>query len=316
MNLYELYKNCHLCPRNCGVNRLYEAGQTKQGFCGQDSRLRVSYIGPHFGEEPPISGSNGSGTVFFSGCSLRCSFCQNYQISKEGLGSIISSGELYKEITGMIDAKKVHNINFVTPDHFYPHIFDLATRLRENGYDTPMLYNFSGYQSFEMLKMAEDYADIYMPDFKYSDENLASRLSKSRDYPRIAIEAISEMVRQKGFLEYMDKEPQIAQKGVLVRHLILPGNVENSKGVLDALFLEFGQHIPISLMSQYYPVIRHKDDNLNRRITNQEFEMVYNHALDLGFVNLFVQFPEKETLNESKSPAFLPDFRRESPFSG
>ncbi len=314
MDYFDFYKNCMLCPRNCGVDRQRESGQKAGGFCGQTSGLRVSYIGPHFGEEPPISGTRGSGTIFFSGCSLRCSFCQNYQISREGAGRVISQEEFYQEVSRMIDEKGVHNINFVTPDHFFPHVFNLVQMLRENSCTIPMLYNVSGYQSIEMLKIAEDYADIYLPDFKYSDSKLASGLSRCADYPRIAIEAVFEMVSQKGFLETGEKEQETAEKGVLVRHLILPGNTNNSTGALDMLYSEFGPRLPLSLMSQYYPVLKHKDSNLNRKITNGEFERVYNRALDLGFENLFVQFPETRSQGEAESPAFLPDFEKEKPF--
>jgi putative pyruvate formate lyase activating enzyme len=314
MNFYDLYKNCRLCPRNCGVNRLDEPGEKNRGFCGQDSLLRVSYIGPHFGEEPPISGKRGSGTIFFSGCSLKCSFCQNYQISKDGLGKSMTLKELFENVTDMISIKKVHNINFVTPDHFFPHVFDLVIQLREKGYTIPFVYNLSGYQSVEILKIAEDYSNIYMPDFKYSDDNTAKRFSKCGDYSYRAIEAVSEMVRQKGFLEYNRQEPEIAQEGVLIRHLIIPGNTDNSTGVLDTLFLEFGPLLPISLMSQYYPVLPNKDPDLNRKLTMQEFDKVYKHALDLGFENLFVQFPDENPPNRTKPPVFLPDFNKESPF--
>jgi putative pyruvate formate lyase activating enzyme len=310
----ELYENCRLCPRYCGVNRVRDDGAGHSGFCGETDQLRVAYVGPHFGEEPPITGANGSGTVFFTGCSLRCSFCQNYQISHKGLGVEISTGELLEKIEDMIRNHRVHNINFVTPDHFFPHVFRLVSLLRKEGFDLPVLYNLSGYQSVEMLKAAEDYADIYLPDFKYSESSLAVKLSKCRDYPEVALEAIGEMVKQKGFFDTFLKGAEIAKKGVLVRHLILPGNVGNSMDALTSLFVEFGKGLPLSLMSQYQPIAQQKDVALNRLISHEEFDKVYSHAMALGFENLFVQFPEKGPgLQTARSP-FLPDFHLAEPF--
>jgi len=310
------YENCRLCPRQCGADRTGFSKSGLPGFCGLDHELRIAHIGPHFGEEPPISGVNGSGTIFFSGCTLKCSYCQNYQISKEGLGERLTLDELFIKTSEMIDEHKVHNINFVTPDHFFIHTQRLVMLLRDKGYYLPIVYNLSGYQSEDILKGIEGNADIYLPDFKYSDHELAMTFSKAGEYPDIALGAISEMIRQKGFLDSVENESEPARKGVLVRHLILPGKVENSLGVLTALFLEFGSKLPISLMSQYQPVIKHKDEDLNRRITRKEFEKVYSHALDLGFENLFVQFPDEVDPDMKEGLPFLPDFRRQEPFSG
>jgi len=314
--LLELFENCRLCPRECGVNRLKDGREALAGFCRETWRLRVGYVGPHFGEEPPITGTRGSGTVFFAGCSLRCSFCQNHQISRDGLGRIISDDELFERVCEMVQSHHVHNINLVTPDHFFPHAFNLVARLRERGYDLPIVYNLSGYQSKELLHKAEKYADIYLPDFKYADARLAGRFSKCRDYPEVALTAISEMVRQKGFLDTFEDEAPLAKKGVLVRHLILPGHVENSLDALTALFLEFGSFLPLSLMSQYTPVSPQEDQAMNRPLTREAFDRVYAHALDLGFENLFVQFPEEGQAALPHETPFLPDFRQEQPFSG
>lgn len=311
--LMELFDECRLCPRECGINRRAKSAKARSGFCRQDYRLRVAHAGPHFGEEPPISGTRGSGTIFLSGCSLRCSFCQNYQISLEGEGDIISIEDLYETVVGLIRSQEVHNINLVTPDHFFPYTFMLVKLLREKGYDIPILYNTSGYQSVAMLRMAEDYADIYMPDYKYSDPSLAKALSRCSDYPGKALEAIGEMVRQKGFLDATMEGREAASMGVLVRHLILPGKVENSLDALTSLFLEFGPDIPISLMSQYHPVIHHKDPDMNRRITVEEFDRVYQHCLELGLTNMFVQFPMGY---HHERPPFLPDFQDDEPFPG
>ena len=312
-NRSEFFKQCFLCPRECGVDRLEGGEKSRAGFCGEDSRLRVAYVGPHFGEEPPLAGTHGSGTVFFTGCSLRCSFCQNFQISREGLGEVVELEELLAKAEEMIIQKRVHNINFVTPDHFFPYVFELVSLLRRKGYDLPSLFNLSGYQSVKVLKTAESYADIYLPDFKYADRAVAKRLSKCRDYPDVAIAALSEMIAQKGFLDSFHTGDSLARKGVLVRHLILPGLVENSINALTTLYVEFGAGLPLSLMSQYTPVVHHEIEELNRRVTEEEFHQVYSHALDLGFHHLFVQFPERGS--PDGKPLFLPDFRLDKPFS-
>ncbi len=316
MDFLKLFQDCRLCPRQCKINRRDDNKQSALGFCKETHRLRVAYVGPHFGEEPPISGENGSGTVFFVGCSLRCSFCQNHQISHKGHGSAVSVEELLQMLENMVHDYNVHNINFVTPDHFFPHVFSAVSMLRGRGFDLPVIYNLSGYQSVEMLNIAENYVDIYLPDFKYSDPSLAARLSKCKDYPGIALEAIAEMIRQKGFLDSCSTGSDIAKTGVLVRHLILPGKIENSINALTSLFLEFGSRLPLSLMSQYHPVVHHKDTDLNRFVSGQEFNRVYSHALALGFEYLFVQFPDDRTEGHYIGSPFLPDFRNAEPFKG
>ena len=309
----ELFKQCFLCPRECGVDRLEEGEKSRAGFCRQDGQLRVAYVGPHFGEEPPLTGTHGSGTVFFTGCSLRCSYCQNFQISREGLGEPIEIEALLAKVEEMILRKQVHNINFVTPDHFFPYVFELVTLLRSKGYDLPTVFNLSGYQSVNLLRSAEAYADIYLPDFKYADGNLAKRFSRCRDYPDVALAALSEMLSQKGFLDSFETGNPLARKGVLVRHLILPGHVENSINALTTLFVEFGAELPLSLMSQFVPVTPHDIEALNRPLGEDEFSQVYSHALELGFRHLFVQFPEQA--GSDGKPPFLPDFSLEKPFS-
>ncbi|MEA3476404.1 MAG: radical SAM protein [Candidatus Cloacimonadota bacterium] len=312
------YNECQLCPRNCKVDRT----RGELGYCGESDKLKISSICPHFGEEPPISGINGSGTVFFSGCSLKCLFCQNYQISIEGMGRIWSVPEVVDKIEKMYNTYKIHNVNFVTPDHFFPHTIEIVKSLRKRKINIPTLYNTSGYQKLSLLKKIKDYADIYMPDFKYSDSNLSKKLSNCDDYPEIAIEAISEMIRQKGFLDSFENNTNIAEKGVLVRHLILPENVKNSIDVLTTLFLEFGKNIPISLMSQYYPPTRLEYINLNKdisylshRIRSDAFRQIYEHAMSLGFKNMLVQFPYGFKTYKDKTD-FVTDFRKKKPFKG
>lgn len=314
MDPLELFEACRLCPRECGINRTN--GPAGTGFCRLDHRLRVAFIGAHFGEEPLITGTRGSGTIFFSGCSLRCSICQNHQISRENMGRITDITELSMETARMIESQKVHNINYVTPDHFFPYTFLLTSFLREKGYGLPILYNLSGYQSVSMLKMAEDYADIYLPDYKYADSDLAGKISGCKDYPAVALDSIAEMVRQKGFLDSFATGSRTAGKGVLVRHLILPGKIKNSLDALSSLFIEFGAGLPLSLMSQYYPVLPQEDGDLNRSVTRDEFDRIYFHALDLGFKNMVVQFPGDARGDPEADTGFLPDFSLKKPFKG
>jgi putative pyruvate formate lyase activating enzyme len=309
----ELYKYCRLCPRACGVDRV---SGSRMGFCKQSAELRIAYIGPHFGEEPPLTRTRGSGTIFFTGCSLRCTFCQNHQISRDGIGEVMETAEVLERVETMITKEGVHNVNFVTPDHFFPHAFRLITALRRKGHSLPMVFNLSGYQSGELLKLAHAHADIYLPDFKYADRSLAEKLSGCRSYPDVALSAVEEMISAKGFLDSLEDNLSPARRGVLVRHLILPGYVENSLDALTTLFLEFGRCLPLSLMSQYCPVVPHDDPNLNRTLAKSEFDLVYAHALDLGFEHLFVQIPEKAPgANAVKRPDFVPDFRLDRPFT-
>jgi putative pyruvate formate lyase activating enzyme len=322
-DLLFFYRACELCPRRCGVDR--SAGRA--GFCAEGAQLRIAAIEAHLGEEPPISGTNGSGTVFFSGCSLRCLFCQNQQISQGGLGREWTLQEVVDRLAMLHEHEGIHNVNFVTPDHFLPHTAAVVKLLRERGIHIPTVYNLSGYQRLESLCFIEPFADIYLPDFKYADAVLARSLSRAPDYASVALEALSEMIRQKGFLgslEYGDDaetrikalEPPstIARKGVLVRHLILPGQVSNSLDALSMLFVEFGPDLPLSLMSQYVPVRQFPPGSpLNRPITRDEFQAVFQHAWELGFTRLFVQFPEEEA---PAAHPFLPDFLRDKPFRG
>ncbi|MBW2082604.1 MAG: radical SAM protein [Deltaproteobacteria bacterium] len=312
---WQLLENCRLCPRSCGINRAGQSGQkATRGYCRQGSTMKVAYVGPHMGEEPPITGRRGAGTVFLTGCTLRCSYCQNYQISHQGLGQQFTPDRLIVKIAAMIDSYGVHNVSFVTPDHFFPHVFETVEGLRARGYGLPVVMNVSGYQSVEMLKRAENYTDIYLPDFKYADSGLANRLSSCPDYPEVALSALDEMLKQKGFLKTTNANPGVATKGVLVRHLILPGHVKNSCDALTMLFVEFGPKLPLSLMSQYYPVRPQKFPELNRTIKKEEFEMVLSHAKDLGFHTLFVQYLSNNITVTNEKPSFVPDFSSPRPF--
>ena len=219
------------------------------------------------------------------------------------------------KLANLYHRRGIHNVNFVTPDHFFPHTMEIVRRLRAQGITMPALYNMSGYERVAVLRQLEEVADIYLPDFKYADKTLAERLSHCRDYPSVALDALAEMLRQKGILNVFHTDPpgEIATQGVLVRHLILPGQVPNSLDALTALFVEFGKRLPISLMSQYHPAQPCAISGLDRRITLAEFEQVYEHAVSLGFEHLFVQFPEERRKEELE---FLPDFSKEQPFTG
>ena len=311
MNYGSHYRSCDLCPRLCGVNRL----QGKLGYCGESARLRIASIGAHFGEEPPISRRHGSGTVFFSGCNLQCDFCQNYQISCQHLGQEMSIADAVAEIESLVFSSRIHNLNFVTPTHFLPQTFEIVQELRTRHIEIPAIYNMAGYERREILRELEPVADIYLPDFKYADKDLGEKLSHCSDYPSIALDAIGEMIRQKGMLDVFlpESDRRVATRGVLLRHLILPGHVQNSLDALDMLFIEFGKELPVSLMSQYHPVQPCTVLNMDRRITIEEFQQVYDHTQELGFRNLFVQYPAE---HQDRKPEFLPDFRDEQPFEG
>ncbi len=268
-------------------------------------------MGPHFGEEPSFSGIQGSGTVFFSGCSGQCFFCQNYQISIQHAGSEYSQEKFLEEVKSLI-RKGVHNINFVTPDHFWPHIKTLCRSLREEGLKIPMIFNSSGYQKAELI---EDYAedvDIFLPDFKFSQKNLAQRCMGDERYPEIALKAIHAMVQAKGLLKPWDPSgKKIATQGVLVRHLVLPGQVENSLEVLRVLYRSFGEALPLAVMSQFRPVggcFNHQD--FGRVLRTEEYEQVLELVERLGFKHVYTQELKEET-------DFLPDFQDpENPFPG
>jgi putative pyruvate formate lyase activating enzyme len=230
------------------------------------------------------------------------------------MGKAVNMEELFEMVKAMVDDFGVHNINMVTPDHFFPDVFRLVDMLKRVGYDLPVVYNLSGYQSVGMIRESEPRADIYLPDYKYSDGKLAAALSGCGNYPRIALEAIYEMVRQKGFLDWFGGASSLASRGVLVRHLILPGHIENSLAAVTSLFVEFGRELPLSLMSQYRPVAPQKDEELNRKISEEEFNVVYRYVQELGFDNLFVQFPDGNEGDGDSNITSVPDFRREKPF--
>lgn len=289
-------KSCTLCPRECKVDRTI--GQT--GLCGMTSKIKVARIAPHYYEEPPISGESGSGAIFFSGCNLKCIFCQNYNISTNNFGKEISINKLAQKMIELQN-KKVHNINLVTPTHYIPQIREAIKQAKKMGLTIPIIYNTSSYEKVESLKMLDGLIDVYLPDLKYFDDFLAIRYSKAPNYFNTAIDAIEEMYRQTG--PVVLDENGLIKKGLIVRHLMLPNQIEDSKKILEYLHLIYNDNIFISIMNQYTPLEQVKNiDELNRPITKKEYDDLIDYAYDLGIHNAFVQ--EEETCKES----FIPDF--------
>ena len=257
---------CDICPRKCGAYRTENSGK---GFCKMGTLPVVARVAPHFGEEPCISGTRGSGTVFFSGCTLKCKFCQNYEISNLNNGTTLTVEQL-ADAYKMLEEAGCHNINLVTADHFLPEVVKSFEIYRPN---LPIVYNCSGYTSPKALDMLDGLVDIYLPDFKYSDDKLAVSLSQAPNYVNTASAAIQEMVFQVGEPEF--DEDGIMKKGVIVRHLILPAHTRNSIGVIDIVRRLFGNQVMFSLMCQYVPWGEAKNDSkLNRKITKREYEKV------------------------------------------
>lgn len=266
--LLELQKECRICPREC----LAQRHNGEFGDCHSTDEIIVSSIGPHFGEEPPLVGTNGSGTIFFTNCNLGCEFCQNYDISHLGLGSIISSSDLAHAML-KLQNQGCHNINLVTPTHFTPQIVDALVVAVEKGLEVPLVYNCGGYESVETLKLLDGIIDIYMPDIKYSDNQMAEKYSNAPNYWEVVTSAIKEMLRQVGDLRISKRG--IAQRGLLIRHLVLPNNVAGSEKVLEFVANEISQDSYINIMDQYYPAYSAaRYPEINRRITSDEYSQI------------------------------------------
>jgi len=294
-----ILRDCTLCPRECHVDRT--AG--KKGYCRATDELAVARAALHMWEEPCISGEEGSGTVFFSGCPLGCIYCQNHNISRGLAGKAITTERL-AEIFLELQGKGANNINLVTPSHYVPHIIEALDISRKNGLTLPIVYNCSGYEKVETLKLLEGYVDIYLPDLKYISYEPAAKYSNCRDYFPVAAKAIEEMVRQAEEAKF--DERGIMQKGVIVRHLALPGYLEDSKRIIKYLYETYGNRIYISIMNQYTPIIMSDVyPELNRRITEEEYKELVDYAVELGVENGFIQ--EGETALES----FIPEFNGE-----
>ena len=297
----DLLAPCRLCPRECRVDRL--AGQT--GFCQQGGQARVAKALPHFGEEPPLTGERGAGTVFFTGCALRCLYCQNYQISQEGLGEEVSTVAL-ADIFLDLQQRGCHNLDLVSPTPHWPFILEALELAIPRGLRLPIVYNTHGYISLELLQCLDGIVDLYLPDMKYGTDESARTLSQVSDYTRHNRAAVREMVRQVGRLK-TDSEG-LAFRGVLVRHLVLPGGLAGTAEVLQEL-LEISHRIPLSLMSQYRPCHRAPGHpSLNRPLTGDEYQRVMEIVDHLGFEAVFIQELES-------AEVYYPDFQQEDPFN-
>lgn len=304
-------KICTLCPRNCAVDRKNGG----RGVCGQTETIKVARAALHYWEEPCISGENGSGTVFFSGCSLHCVFCQNHKIANGAVGKEITIERL-SEIFLELQEKKANNINLVTPGHFVPQIVTALESAKKQGLVIPIVYNTSSYEHVDTIKMLDGLVDIYLPDFKYMSSALSKKYSHAADYSEVAKAAIDEMVRQTGEAEFgetvrsdggrvpdANEDSALMRRGTIVRHLILPGCTKDSKEIIRYLYETYGDTIYISIMNQFTPLAGLSDyPELNRRVTEEEYDEVVDYAIELGVECGFIQ--EGETAEES----FIPEF--------
>ena len=289
----DLYKNCTLCPRECNINRF-----EKTGFCGEKAELNLTRAALHTWEEPVISASNGSGTVFFRGCNLKCIYCQNYEIAHNKGGKFITTTELSE---AFINLQKIgaHNINLVTPTHFVPHIIEGVRLAKKLGLSIPVVYNTSGYEKKETIALLKNTVDIFLTDFKYITSETSNKYSKAPNYFEYAKEALSEMVK---ISPTPIIENGIMKKGVIARILLLPDHLIETKMIVKYLYDTYGNNIYLSLMNQYTPIKKHKYENLNRTVNDYEYKSLIDYAMHLGITNAFIQ--HGDTAKESFIPAF------------
>ncbi|MBS1259024.1 MAG: hypothetical protein MAG551_02090 [Candidatus Scalindua arabica] len=272
---YKIMESCELCPRRCKVNRL----NNEKGFCGIGTKAVVSSAGPHFGEESVLVGGGGSGTIFFAGCNLGCVFCQNYDISQLRRGNEAEIDDLTNMML-QLQERNCININFVTPTHVIPHIIESVHFARTKGLKIPTVYNCGGYESNEPLRLLAGTIDIYMPDAKYLNPDSSERYSFAQDYPEVLKTALLEMHRQVGDLEIKNG---VATRGLLVRHLVMPGNLADSINIIDFLANEISNNTFVNIMNQYRPTFKaHDFPEINRPITHKEFNTVYEYAKKRG----------------------------------
>ncbi len=292
----DILESCNLCPRNCRANRYVSTG-----FCKAGSKPKVSLANLHFYEEPCISGKSGSGTIFFAGCNLNCIYCQNYKISQEYSGKEYSIQEL-SDIMLDLQNKGANNINLVTGFMFVPQIIESIKLAKSNGLNLPIVYNSSGYESVDTIKLLDGYVDVFLPDLKYYYKELSKELSGIQNYFLYAQDAIMQMYNQVGNTTF--NENGIIQKGLIIRHLILPNHIQNSKEVLKWIRYNLGKEVYISIMAQYFPTYKASTNNdINRKITIEEYNQIKDYIEELGFENGFMQDYSDE--DESK---YVPDF--------
>lgn len=290
-----MIENCMLCPRRCGVDR-----RESVGFCGAGALARIALVSLHHWEEPCLTGDNGAGTVFFSYCNLRCCFCQNHEISHGGKGVEVTDERL-AELFLEQQQRGAATLDLVTPTHYVPQIIHALDMARTKGFRLPVVYNSGAYETVETIESLRDYVDVFLPDLKYIEAASAKEYSQAEDYFPVASAAIRRMVEIAGSLQF-DEDGQL-RRGVLVRHLVLPGHRHESMRVLDWLWQTFGDTIQISLMNQYTPMYKAAEHKgMNRRLTTFEYESVVNHAVDLGITNCYVQ--EGQTASEKFVPTF------------
>lgn len=298
MCMNRLLDKCMLCPRKCGVNR----NKGEVGFCHASNKIKIAKAYLHKWEEPPITGENGSGTIFFSNCNLRCLFCQNYYIGEEGNGVEISV-DRFSEICLDLQGRGATNINLVTPTHYVPLIIDGIKLAKSRGLTIPIVYNSSGYENVDTIKLLDGIVDVYLPDFKYYSDELAMKYSKCDKYFENASSSLNEMVRQKP--ECVFDENGIVKSGVIVRHLLIPRMESDSKKILKYLYDTYEDKIYISIMNQYTPVRKCKYEELNNTVDDSVYEDIIDYAWDLGIRNAFIQ--EGGTQSESFIPKW--DFK-------
>lgn len=290
------YKKCTLCPRNCGTDR----ANGQLGFCRMPSIITAALASVHRWEEPPISGTRGSGTIFFSGCNLRCVFCQNHDISSDNIGREISTDRLSEIMLEQQD-RGVHNINLVTGVHYIPSIAEAISKAKGLGLTIPVVYNSGGYEKAESLKLLDGLVDIYLPDIKYYSSELSAKYSNAADYFEYAIPAVTEMYRQTG--KNIFDENGIMKKGVIIRHMILPSHKDDSFKVLDSIKENFGEEAYVSLLRQYTPMYRASEyKEINRRLMSAEYTRVIDHFFEIGLKNGYMQ--EKSSATSEYTPLF------------
>jgi len=291
-----MLENCTLCPRKCSVNRL--DGQL--GFCNASLDIKIAKVSLHQWEEPCISGTSGSGTVFFSNCNMRCVFCQNHTISHEGIGKTVSINHL-SEIFLEQQKKGAYNINLVTPTHYVPQIIEALKLAKNKGLKIPILYNSNAYENIDTIKALSGFIDVYLPDLKYYRNKYALRYSKSPNYFNVASEVITEMVSQVGTAKF--DADGIIQKGVIIRHLMLPGLLFDSKKVIDFIYSTFDNSVYISLMNQYTPMYKAANyPEINKALNPDHYDALIDYCINLGITNCFIQE------GGTSSKAFVPDF--------